>query len=330
LLDHFEQPDDDDMRTFIEPEKAKGTVHSSSLVDPRTSMISRGFGDPALKALAESSSAMPRSRDTTPTTSSAIVRIDDTGSKVVYINPNVPAAGSSPDNPLKLHAVVGGRYKPHERHHYVGINASSFVSCTSPTGAYSELAFVLWLDNRNYVSFASSTDRYRLILSVMYDAEEDLWCLSAKLLKRASYYATKDEDAGTISNRLCDVSELRSEIKKMLLYLGISPRQAYRLFRRNLEEETVINDSGSGLITVETASHSKLMKELEKTSTTTSYPPYTKDYHGYQVPHHGSRHNQNMPSNHIREPNTHNYSALRGMGGVGSVRNAYDSDFSGE
>jgi hypothetical protein len=78
----------------------------------------------------------------------------------------------------------------------------------------------------------------------------------------------------------------------MLLYLGISPRDAFRKFRRNMAEELVITESEFGFTTVENASHSSLLKDLEKTSTTTTattgWDPHRQNYNGnHHVSHRG-------------------------------------------
>lgn len=270
LLEYFEEPEEE-MRTYIEPDKNKETKNGTSLpvrsnnFDRHDARVNRvgvtsAFSETSLKDLSSIDDAkmMPRSE---PVTTTAIVHVGHTGSANKEFL-------SAPNGPPKMQQLTGGRYKAHERHHFVKIHASSFVSCASPTGNYSEVALVLWVDNKSYSK--SSSDRYRVVLSMMYDTEEDLWSISSKLIKRTTYYSSKDEEEGQISNRLCLTSELRSEIKKMLLYLGISPREAYRMFRRNMEERFVRSESEFGFTTIESASHAPLLKDLEKTTPTSS------------------------------------------------------------
>jgi len=265
LLEYFEDPKEprEDMITYIDPEKTNKRqlpiAHNYDRHDPRLTVVS-SFGEDSIREIpAEQVVPMPKSL--------ALVQVKN-------------------DN--EILKLSGGKYRAHERHHFVKIRATSFVSCATPTGAYSEIAIVLWVDSKNYSK--SLNDRYRIVLSMMYDSEEDLWNVSSKLIKRVAYYS-KDEEEGQISGRLCLTSELRSEIKKMLLYLGISPRDAFRKFRRNMAEELVITESEFGFTTVENASHSSLLKDLEKTSTTTTattgWDPHRQNYNGN---HHVSRH----------------------------------------
>jgi len=267
LLEFFQEPEETKtMRTFVDPEKnSKVRLPVRNNFDRHDSRVS-SFSDDSLKSMAEDddntlyrvqeSKAMPKSE---PVTTTAMIHV---GSSSTTTHSN-----SKKDEPIKF---TGGKYRPHERHHFIKIHATSFVTCSSPGGQYSETALALWIDNKYYHKYPN--EKYRVILSLMFDAEEDLWSISAKLFKR-SYM--KDEEEGNISNRLCVTSELRSEIKKMLLYLGLSPRDAYRMFRRNAEESFIINESEYGFVTVECESHSKLLKEWEKPSS------YNYDCHGF-------------------------------------------------
>jgi hypothetical protein len=264
LLEYFESPDED-MRTFIQPEKTKSATTSRPDILNGGSSKDSSFSDAALKQMGEVEKVTPMPQSSA-VTERAIVHVGSAASSIPESRTATASNHSANDGIPRLGHGKG--YKAHERHHFVRVNNTSFTSCASPTGAYSEIALVLWVDSKPYQKYSSSTDRYRVVISLMHDAEDDLWSISAKLLKRASYYNNKDEEEGQISNRLCITSEIRSEVKKMLLFLGISPREAYKMFRRNMEEKFVISASDYGFTTVESTSHCKLMKELEKPSTT--------------------------------------------------------------
>lgn len=279
LLEYFEsEPEEKDMRTYIAPDKNKSNRSNKSLPTvgenfDRHDTRLNSFSNDSLKDMSAAEQIIMMPRSTTPAVSTtAIVRVGDTNQEFI------------PNGPPKLQQLTGGRYKSHERHHFVKIHASSFVSCSSPTGIYSELAIVLWVDNKTYSK--SSNDRYRVILSLMYDSEDDLWSISSKLIKRGAYLSSKDEEEGQINNRLCLTSELRSEMKKMLLYLGISPRDAYRKFRRNMEEKFVVTASEFGFTTVENASHSILVKDLDKAVPTNiaGWNHHRRHFGGHQYP----------------------------------------------
>jgi hypothetical protein len=256
LLEYFESDQEEtpekEMRSYISPDTESFDRHDRRL------RVVGNFSEDSLKDMSKADKVvmMPKADVTT----TAIVHVGHTGSANKEFLPN------------KIPQLTGGKYRSHERHHFMKIHASSFVSCSSPTGTYSEIAIILWMDGKHYSSKSSvSSDRYRVVLNLMYDAVDDLWSVSSKLIKRGIYLYSKDEDEGQISNRLCLTSELRSEIKKMLLYLGLSPREAYRKFRKNMEETFVKTESEFGFTTIESESHATLIKELEKpTSTTTT------------------------------------------------------------
>ncbi len=257
LLEYFEsEPEEKDMRTYIAPDKNKSgkSLPVVGDFDCRDSRLD--FRDDTLKHISAAEMVIPMPK----TPSTAMIQVGHTGNANQEFIPSNNSTTSV--SPTRLQQLTGGRYKSHERHHFIKIHASSFVSCSSPTGSYSELAIILWVDGKHYSK--SSGDRYRVVLSMMYDAVDDLWSISSKLIKRGSYSYSKDEEEGQISNRLCLSSELRSEIKKLLLYLGISPRDAFKKFRRNMEENFLITSSEFGFTTVESASHAALIKDLEK------------------------------------------------------------------
>lgn len=246
LIGHFESPEEE-MRTYISPEK-----HSSAALPGNDNSQALQTLQLAHSSNYHRNMLHPTIMDKPPTTTS-MVRVSEQKSSNDFEN----RSKQTKDNDL---ISLKEGYK---EHHFAGINACSFVSCSSPTGIYSELSLTLWLDNKTYAKYASSVDKYRAIINLMYDAEDDIWCVSGKLLKRQTYYI-KDDDEMLVQNRLCLVSELRSEIKRILLYLGISPREAYRCFRRAMRQSTVTTKTDYGFITVESKSHSVLSKELDK------------------------------------------------------------------
>jgi hypothetical protein len=291
LLEHFESPENDEMRTFIRPEKhlapnsIEDDTSEASVIAPTA--IMRTAND----------NVVPMPRSTESITGKEIVLIGSsattqTDSTKLFSGDSVN--GNKPDSIIKLSNGKGVR--AHERHHFIHVNGTSFTSCISPSGEYSEMALVIWVDSKQYQKHQYSTERYRVVISLMYDAEEDLWSVSAKLIKRFLYGA-RDEEEGQISNRLCVTSEIRTEIKKMLLYLGISPRDTYKFFRRNMEENFVVCTSEFGFTTVECESHSKLMKDLEKTTSTTNSG---WDHHGGYYGGHGNMHSR-QPGRDQRE-----------------------------
>jgi hypothetical protein len=302
LLEYFEsdqETPEKEMRTYIAPDTKSSDFdrHDSRL------RVVGNFSEDSLKNMSKADKIvmMPKADVTT----TAIVHVGHTGSANKEFLPS-----------NKLPQLTGGKYRSHERHHFMKIHATSFVSCAAPSGTYCEIAIVLWMDGKHHSSKSSTSgDRYRVILNLMYDATDDLWSVSSKLIKRGAYLYSKDEEEGQISNRLCLTSELRSEIKKMLLYLGLSPREAYRKFRKNMDESFVKNESEFGFTTIESASHASLLKELEKSNTTTTTSTSTTGWNHRQADYHG--YGQNV-KHHVRggiDPDTYRC-ALAGYPGM--------------
>lgn len=314
LLEYFESPDED-MRTFIQPEKTK--TPTTNRPDNLGGTTESSFKEKLLpqQSAAETITPMPKSNEIT-------------GREIVHIGPacgesfesRTAQSSSSASNTNHISRPEGvsrlghGKgYKAHERHHFVRIQDVSFTSCTSPSSTYAETSLVLWLDSKPFHKYSHSTDKYRVVISIMYDSEDDLWSVSSKLLKRSGYYSQKDEEEGHIQNRLCITSELRTEVKKMLLFLGISPRQAYKMFRRNVDEKFIISSSDYGFTTVESASHSKLMKDLEKSSSSSSSSTGHFDAHGGYYGPYGHMHPRHrMRDRDARQPTS--YADLEGWG----------------
>lgn len=278
LLERFEDTEEE-MRTFTDAPKTAtldmamenaSKLHRQKVGDAFTTVLfaENGgvdrkrihiLGDPGLI------SPMPRSEPMEPRRTALAL---------------VPPAPPSTPEIEKFHQKH--KHRAHELYSFNPIKASSFVCTSSPTGNYTEMVCVLWMDK---VNRSTALDRYRLVLNFLYDAEENIWGLSAKLIRR-SHYSTTDYEEGFINTRLCLTHELRSEAKKMLLYLNISPIEAYRLFRRNMEEGLIISRTTDNFLSVENTSHANYMRELEKTTSTTScydqYPrggyPHVRDY----------------------------------------------------
>lgn len=274
LLEHFQEPETSEMRTYHQPEKHKLIAHPNDVLPSRGGNFDRN--DPALASLQspflrENNTRMMPNSSVTPSNNTAMVRIGRTENEYVRMHDALSTSTST------ISKVKGS--KPRELHHFTKVKAISFVSVSAPEGLYSETSFVLWIDNK------SSSERRRIVIVMLFDRDEDLWNVSAKLMKRPLYYV-KDEEESQVQNRLCFTSELRGEIKRMMLYLGVSPRDVYRLFRKQMSEDLVITDADYGFMTVESASHAQLSKELEKADTTTSYATTT----GWEHRAHGANH----------------------------------------
>lgn len=270
LLGFFQEPieNEDNMRSFFSPDKRKHSSHPNIITpDEQFDRHSR-----SLETIKTPDSRM------SPSTAQ-MVHVPSVNNQHGWLQArNVSGNNNSTTGSSgQTSKLVGGKYKPLEVHHFTKINSSSFQSISAPSGIYSETALILWVENKTYTKVSS--DRFRVVITLLYDMEEDLWHVSAKLVKR-SMYGTKDDEE-QVCNRLCATTELRSEVKRTLLFMGINPRHAYKMFRRNFEEDFNVTHAEYGFIMVECASHAKLMQTLEKpASATTNHNYGAYDYHG--------------------------------------------------
>lgn len=279
LLAFFNAPDQNDMRTFISPEKE---LNPNNVVELKSKQLQKELNQTFEKSVSEPR-AMP---------ASSALTTNQQYNPYYLKNNTTTSESEKSSNKEGLSVFKGEKYKPHEKHHFIPILYSSFVGNTSPDRKYSEISFILWLDGKSLQKYQySSPDKYRIIINMIYDAEDDLWNISAKMFKRPSY-SLKDDEENQVNNRLCLTNELRSEIKRILLFFGVSPRQAYRLFRKNIQEYISFSRLDGGFYSVECASHSARMQELNKplssssTTTTTYNNNYDRhriydEYHGY-------------------------------------------------
>lgn len=281
VLEYVEQSDVKPMRIFTKPEPSLTPEQRSSgiIVKEINEIIHKPIKPNAIISVHEnnvSSVPMPRSEPIAPSTTDNI----HTASTTTTVT--VTSDTTTESNEELVVKFIGNRYKTHHKHKFAKVEDVTYASFTTFSRRYSEIVTTIWLGTKLSTS-GFTVERWRILLSMMYDAEENIWSVSARLIKRIGY-SVRDEEELFIPNRLCISSELRSELKRMLLYIGISPRQAYRLFRKAMSDECVITRSEEyGFITVESSTNVDRNKQWDKPIPTAEYNAMTNQ--GYQRSH---------------------------------------------
>lgn len=172
---------------------------------------------------------------------------------------------------------------PKERYRFRQISQACAASSVTQDGRYSDFTCILWLSEKPTVQYTSysgghqstiSKDKERFAIHIVYDSFEEYFTLNTKFLKRSSYSSWDNEE--TVPDRICDQKDLADEIKKSLLFFCISPKAAYKQFRKLFKQELVIDYSeNKKACIVQTKNCFEL---AEKLKTTESYQG-----HGYEM-----------------------------------------------
>lgn len=167
-----------------------------------------------------------------------------------------------------------------EPYKFKAIETACAASSVSNDGRYSDITVVLWLKektsvNTTYHSGGSTSttckDWDRLSIHVVYDSLEEYYTSTIKLLKRSSYSSWDNEE--NVPDRICfDAAELRSEIKRACLFFCISPKVAYKKFRKLFKSNLVIDyDADNKACIAQTENCAELFDRLKKTTPYTGY-----------------------------------------------------------
>lgn len=199
------------------------------------------------------------SSSTTASTSSAIVK-------------HMPLVHSPPpaqENKPKL--------SPVERYTFRAIDTACAASSMSQDSRYSDFTIILWLKEKLAVSsghysgssgYSTSKDAERLSVHVVYDSLEDYYTLTTKLLKRSSYSTYDSEE--NVPDRIClSTKEVNDEIKRAFLFFCVSPRAAYKHFRKLFKQELSIDyDTANRACIAQTANCDTLFERLKRPAET--------------------------------------------------------------
>jgi hypothetical protein len=224
--------------------------------------------------------------------SSAIVRVEDKTNITTY-NSN-----TSKDQTWSSMIKSSIKEKPSihtpEKYKFRELNHVCAAGSSSKSGRYSDFTIVFWTNEcisvqnssyygNGYSSYVSK-DWERLSIHTVYDSLEDYYTVSCKLSRRAVSGSWDTDDC--VPDRICFQHELMTEIKRALLFFRVSPKAAYKLFRKLFNEELSIqhDEKDGSVLFVHTKSYDELSSKLK--SSFSNYNPNHKmydgeGYHGY-------------------------------------------------
>lgn len=158
-----------------------------------------------------------------------------------------------------------------ERYKFRQLEQACCASSVSSDGRYSDFTIIFWEQEKSVVYSAqwnggtsySSKEWERFTVHVVYDSREDYYTVSSKLSKRSSYGSYDNDEV--VPDRICNQDELFTEIKRALLFFRISPKAAYKHFRRLFKQELMIDyDNNGRAIVVQTKNCMILNDRLKK------------------------------------------------------------------
>lgn len=221
-----------------------------------------------------------------------------------HINDYVPYVKEMPEakeetsaqltKPLQLEASVISSLsdkddvslKTVEHFRYREIDNISISASSSEDNRFSDFTVSVWLKDKisAYSTYhtgggwENSKEFERIVINTTFDAIDEYYSVSVKLMKNSQYSAYSGEEA--IPERLCfDQTEISEEIKRALLFFKVPPRSVYKRFRkaiRNTDNFIIDRDEKGRVEYVQTANTSDLFALLKskQTSTVTRYPNY--------------------------------------------------------
>ena len=205
-------------------------------------------------------------------TSTAIVRTNHTGAASA-----ISSSTSNVTSYKKPEEKKGPSLSKIESYKFRQLEQACAASSVSNDGRYSDFTVIFW--EREKISPQStvysggntsytSKDWERFSIHIVYDKLEDYYTITSKLLRRASYSSFDNED--TIPDRICFQEELATELKRALLFFRISPRSAYKHFRKLFSQPLVTDydNDGRALIT-QTKNCETLQERMKKAPTGT-------------------------------------------------------------
>src|ERR1039457_6714542 len=183
----------------------------------------------------------------------------------------------------KIRVSDGFKFRP--------LNNAYVFSSVSNSGRYSDMVITLTVkDKESYhsnshvgsSSYTTQSDSERITINLVYDSVEDYYILNLKLIKR-SHYSTWDSET-CIPDRILYQNEILSEVRKALLFMGVSPKMSYKLFLKCLKNNSLMNSySGEKVKEIHSMNYGgleKFLKNKSSSSTYSGYSGYRGDYYG--------------------------------------------------
>lgn len=178
-----------------------------------------------------------------------------------------------------------------ERYRYRQLDQACCASSVSANGRYSDFTIIFWEKEKPgvvssvYSGGASYTVKEweRFSIHIVYDSLEEYYTLTSKLMKRGQYSSYDSEDC--CPDRICEQTELLSEIKRSLLFFRISPKSAYKHFRRlfNVQMNTEYVD-GKAIIT-QSENSNALVERLKPSTSSGNSHWQGQGWHGHGYDH---------------------------------------------
>lgn len=186
------------------------------------------------------------------------------------------------------------KLKTKETYNYIPIDAACAISSTTQDQRYSDITIIFWqaekpsISNTSYAGgYKSSTTSscMRFQIHIVYDSKNQYWIVSSKLLKRSEYSNTDSEEGVVPDVVCCHPSEIIKAIKRSLLWFRMSPRAAYKQFRKLFNKEIVLEkEENSGASIAQTKNCDVLFERLKKKTTSCNgYAGYYGGEYGYNV-----------------------------------------------
>jgi hypothetical protein len=211
-----------------------------------------------------------------------------TSTAIVKVNESPPYASTTEPYTYKKPDETKPTIKTQERYKFRQLEQACFGSTTTKDGRYSDFTIVFWEKEKPSVQSAVysggssshiSRDWERFTIHIVYDSLEDYYTLTSKLSKRAQFSSWDSED--TNPDRICSQEELQSEIRRALLFQRVSPKAAYKHFRKLCKQPLqIVYDEDDRAIITQSENSEVLQERLKKTHT------WSSEHHGY------------VPSNH--------------------------------
>jgi ribosomal protein L37AE/L43A len=176
-----------------------------------------------------------------------------------------------------------------ERFHYRKIENLSVSSSSTEDQSISDITVTVWLKERastyngSYAGgvWQASTDAERVVIQTTYDATDEYYSVSVRLIKTNQYgYSTED----AVPERLCfDATEIREEIKRALLFFKIPPRSVYKRFLKAIRNDDFVVelDKNGRIEYVQTANANDLLAKLKEKQSLANNKWDTNYGHGY-------------------------------------------------
>jgi hypothetical protein len=144
------------------------------------------------------------------------------------------------------------------------------ASSADQSGRYSDFTVSFFIKEKT--TFSDTTwkgggqyatkDIERFVVHIAYDSVEDYYLVVCKMVKRSQYTSYDNEEPAP--EHICYQNELITDIKRTMLFFGIPPRTAYKMFRKLFKKNSINTeyDKNDRACMSETSNSGELTKKL--------------------------------------------------------------------